>query len=123
MKYTSWVIGILAITAIVIYANINPAKHYFPRCPLLVLTGFKCPGCGSQRALYCLLHGQWLQAIAFNPLMVLCLPYIIIGMLKEYTSLFANHQQLLHKFYGYTASKLLFIIVIVYFISRNIFSF
>jgi hypothetical protein len=114
---------IVIIGAIIIYATINPATHYFPQCPLLVLTGLKCPGCGSQRALYCLLHAQWRQAFLFNPLLVVCLPYIILGLLKEYTNLLANYTKTLRLLYGYHASILLFVIVITYFVARNIFNF
>jgi Protein of unknown function (DUF2752) len=111
------------IFIIYIYATINPATHYFPRCPLLVITGFKCPGCGSQRALYCMLHGQWRQAFLYNPLLLICLPYIIIGLLKEYTTIFKGSFVFIQKWYGYWASIILFVVVIAYFILRNIFNF
>src|ERR1700743_3243391 len=60
--------GIVLITALlVVYFLYNPVKYrFFPKCPFYSLTGFACPGCGSQRAIYNLLHGNILKAIRFN---------------------------------------------------------
>lgn len=44
----------------------------FAPCPMLQLTGWQCPGCGSTRALYSLLHGDVAQAYAMNPLLLAC---------------------------------------------------
>ena len=54
----------------------------FPPCPFKALTGFYCPGCGSTRALYLLLHGHPLAALSRNPLMVLSLPILAAMFLK-----------------------------------------
>ena len=36
------------------------------RCVFYELTGFYCPGCGSGRALYSLMHGDWRSAFGYN---------------------------------------------------------
>jgi hypothetical protein len=41
-------------------------------CPILTLTGWQCPGCGSTRALYSLLHGDPAKAFSMNPLLLAC---------------------------------------------------
>lgn len=43
-------------------------------CDFYGLTGWDCPGCGGQRALYYLLHGYPLKALRFNALFVVLLP-------------------------------------------------
>src|SRR5690554_8210264 len=43
-------------------------------------TGFYCPGCGSQRAIHLLLHGDIIGAFRFNPLMVLTIPIMVYGV-------------------------------------------
>lgn len=43
-------------------------------CPFLLTTGFYCPGCGTLRATYALLHGDVRLALAQNPFLVLSLP-------------------------------------------------
>ena len=51
-----------------------------PACPLHRFTGFLCPGCGSTRALYLLLHGHPLGALRENGLAVLLLPVLIYDL-------------------------------------------
>ena len=38
----------------------------FPRCPVFALTGWKCPGCGTARALHAALHGRFADALRLN---------------------------------------------------------
>ncbi|WP_042491765.1 DUF2752 domain-containing protein [Aequorivita sublithincola] len=63
-----------------IYFFYNPSTTFFVPCPLYYITGFYCPGCGSQRAIHLLLHGNIIGAFRFNPLMVLTLPILIYGL-------------------------------------------
>ncbi|WP_310779413.1 DUF2752 domain-containing protein [Mycobacterium sp. Z3061] len=39
-----------------------------PTCPTKALLGIDCPGCGSMRMLYSLMHGDLLAAARFNAL-------------------------------------------------------
>jgi Protein of unknown function (DUF2752) len=121
--YGKIVIAILFVTLLIVFYFINPATNLFPRCPLLVLTGLKCAGCGSQRAIFCILHGQWRQAFFFNPLIVISLPYIIIGVLHQYTGLINHHHPFIKTIFGSTAIKIIATIFIGYFIARNVFNF
>jgi len=59
----------------------SPANQFFPKCPFRLLTGMQCPGCGSTRAFYQLLHLHPVAAFKLNPLMVLTLPFIVYGFL------------------------------------------
>lgn len=49
---------------------------FYPRCPFFVLTGWQCPGCGTLRAVHCLLHGRIVEAWNFNPAMIVSLPIL-----------------------------------------------
>jgi hypothetical protein len=78
-------VALAAITAAgsasltVLYFNDPSAPHgrlRFPPCPFHALTGFYCPGCGSTRGLYHLLHGDVVGACRMNVLMVLCVPFL-----------------------------------------------
>ena len=76
--------SIVLLLLILVYYSFNPSNMaIFPKCPFLLLTGLKCPGCGSQRAIHCLLHLNLLDAIKYNFLLVLSLPIIIILMYAE----------------------------------------
>lgn len=74
-------IAILLGGFFLLYYFYNPSKNsFFISCPLYYATGFYCPGCGSQRAVHLLLHGDVFGAFRFNPLMVLTLPILIYGL-------------------------------------------
>lgn len=65
----------------ILYFSYNPSENsFFIPCPIYYITGFFCPGCGSQRAIHLLLHGDVIGAFRFNPLMVLTLPILIYGL-------------------------------------------
>lgn len=46
-----------------------------------MLTGLECPACGSQRAIYHLLHFDFALALRYNPFMVISVPYGILLVL------------------------------------------
>ena len=52
------------------------ASAWFPRCLFHELTGLYCPGCGVQRALHALVHGRVADALGFNALATLSLPWM-----------------------------------------------
>ena len=56
----------------------NPAQSaFYPFCLFHKFTGYQCPGCGSLRALHQVLHGNLLEALRLNALLVLTLPFWI----------------------------------------------
>lgn len=63
-----------------LYYFFNPSLNFFVPCPIYFATGLYCPGCGSQRAIHLLLHGNIIGAFRFNPLMVVTLPILIYGL-------------------------------------------
>lgn len=48
-----------------------------PPCPIKLLTGFDCPGCGATRMLYSLLHGDVSAALHYNALVVIFIPFFL----------------------------------------------
>lgn len=72
-------VAVAAAALIAIYGALEPAEAGFPRCPFLTLTGWQCPGCGSQRAAHALLHGRLGEAWGYNAVMVCVLP--LLGLL------------------------------------------
>ena len=75
-------IGVAALVLAVVLFRYNPEDiPFIPRCPVVLLTGLKCPGCGTARALHCLLHGEVAQAVAFNPILVLVFPLLLLLLL------------------------------------------
>lgn len=75
---------LLATTLGFVFFTFNPAASaWFPKCPFLLLTGLRCPGCGSQRAVHSLLHLDIGQAFACNALLVVSLPLIAVLFYAE----------------------------------------
>lgn len=77
---SNWVKCLLLIlvlaTLLVIYYVFDPSGYvWFPKCMFFMLTGLECPACGSQRAVNALLHGSILEALRFNPFIIISLPY------------------------------------------------
>ena len=62
---------------------VNPNSTHVPLCPLHAATGLWCPLCGTTRAGYALLHGQWTIALHDNLLFVLLLPLLVILWLRR----------------------------------------
>lgn len=56
----------MAVVVVIVYTIIaNLVFHAF--CPVVIVSGFPCPGCGITRATACLLTGRWQQAWRLNP--------------------------------------------------------
>jgi len=53
---------------------------WVPQCPVHALTGLHCPGCGAWRALGSLAEADLIAAAAYNPLLVLTLPLLLLAL-------------------------------------------
>lgn len=62
--------SMVAGSAVVAYFDPS-GEHFFPVCPLYMLTGFACPGCGLTRGFHALFHGDISTAMHFNALIPL----------------------------------------------------
>lgn len=56
----------LGAALVLYYVVVKRVFHAF--CPLVIVTGFPCPGCGMTRALLFVLTGQFIRAWNSNPL-------------------------------------------------------
>ena len=56
----------------------NPETSLYPPCIFKKITSLQCPGCGSARASYHLLHGNFLTAMDYNLLMTAFIPLLIM---------------------------------------------
>jgi hypothetical protein len=115
-------VGLLLFSvALVILGLFNPEYYHFPRCPFLSLTGFQCPGCGSQRAIHALLHGHILYAFRMNLIFIPGIIYAGTGFLLSAFN--PNGWSVLQrKWYGQRAAYIALMIIIVFWIGRNLYS-
>ncbi|MCD4783808.1 MAG: DUF2752 domain-containing protein [Candidatus Eremiobacteraeota bacterium] len=73
---TALIIFLVMVAAVFLFLFSPFKANIYPPCPFFALTGYFCPGCGSLRGLYKLLHGDVIGALKMNPFMVLMTPYI-----------------------------------------------
>lgn len=122
-KVLKWGIAIILLTILaILYRTYNPSGNvYFPKCPFRELTRLKCPGCGSQRAVHYLLNFDILNAIKENVILVLSIPYVLIGLLfdtlKKPNEKILKWRKIL---FGQKAIFLILTIIIAFWILRNL---
>ncbi|WP_302614336.1 DUF2752 domain-containing protein [uncultured Muribaculum sp.] len=76
--------AVVFIVAAWLYFSFDPAStHLFPKCLFLQVTGFKCPGCGSQRAVHAILNGDMATAWRMNAFLVAAIPVIAVMLVAE----------------------------------------
>jgi hypothetical protein len=115
-----WTVSLI-FAGLIIYFSFDPAKiDFFPKCPFLSLTGWLCPGCGSQRAIHQLLHGNVANAFQYNPLFVSIIPFLLVATLLNIPRFSHQFPKLKQSVYSATSSKIIFTIIILFWIIRNI---
>lgn len=104
-----------------LYSHYDPAlSTYFPKCPIFSFTGIQCPGCGSQRAVHQLLQFQFSESFAFNPLVIIFLPYILLGWIAQVFKNYPAMELIRIRLYGVHAAYIILTIVVIFTIIRNI---
>ncbi len=69
---------VAAAALIAFYLAAVRATGFMPRCIFKWATGWDCPGCGSQRALHALLHGDITRAVESNLLIPFAVAYLAV---------------------------------------------
>ena len=80
-----WLRAALAFTAVAALVSLYllgvELTGVMPRCLFRDITGWSCPGCGSQRALASLLEGHIAEAVSHNYILPAALAYLsLCGM-------------------------------------------
>lgn len=112
---------ILPIAVIFVYFAIYDMAGNNALCSFKGLTGLECPGCGGQRSLHFLLHGNILMALRYNAFFVIAMPFLAYFYIMAVRVYILKQEKCLRSFvftswFGFG----LLIIVILFFILRNI---
>ena len=120
----------IGITVILVFIGIavmlffvDPEQMWMPKCPFHLLTGYDCPGCGTGRALYHILHGKIASGIAYNPILVVALPYIFLLFYLQYFGGRNRFPRLYARLTGRRAIVGILFLFFLYWIARNLFDF
>jgi len=115
---------LVIIAATVVYFVFDPSlSALFPKCPFLMLTGFKCPGCGSQRTIHALLHFDFRSAIRYNALIVITLPYLAMLLCGKIVSWIRPQSRFNFLIQTPLIIWSYFAVVLIFWLTRNIFGF
>ncbi len=110
---------ILLIAFAVFYFVFDPMEWSFmPQCVFHRVTGLQCVGCGSQRMLHALLHGDLAGAFRANAFVLLSLP--AIALLTWVETQRKQRPELYKKVYSTTLIVIVAILLIVWMIIRNL---
>lgn len=67
------------IAAALFYRTVDPSSAaWVPQCMFHRLTGLDCPGCGSQRMLHALMHGDLEGAWHANAMLLCMAPWLLL---------------------------------------------
>lgn len=84
--------GLFLVVAVLFYYVFthNPAnkENIYVSCTFKTITGWDCPGCGGQRALYNLLHFEFLKSLKYNALFLILIPYLCLLIFYEIRNYF-----------------------------------
>jgi hypothetical protein len=115
-------IGLLIafIAMAVLFYFLNPTEHVlFPRCLFNSITGYYCPGCGSQRAIHSLLHLDFAGVVSYNFLFIPAFLFIFYHYLHPLLNKIFNWR-LPNIVYFKSTPWIVFGIVILFWIARNL---
>lgn len=121
-KYLLLILAILLPVAVAfVYYAIYDMTGDNALCSFKAVTGLECPGCGGQRSVHFLLHGDIMQALRYNSFFVIALPFLAYFYIMFVLVYVLKKEKYLKSFvftswFGFG----LLIVVILFFILRNI---
>jgi hypothetical protein len=121
LKTLITIIAIVAIAFVLIFFFcFNPSETaFFPKCPIYSFTGFYCSGCGSQRAIHQFLHGNILEGLKYNVLVLLLAVVILYDWLVKLIDVLFN-KKITNLLHNPKTTYLILLIVVLFGILRNI---
>ncbi len=72
-------VPVIIVAVAAVYFFVDPsASRWVPKCAFHEITGYDCPGCGSQRMLHALLHGDFAAAWHANAFIICAAPLLVL---------------------------------------------
>ena len=115
-----WILGLLFLAVALYYFFLNPYQQtdFFMSCPFYKITGYQCPGCGSQRPFHEILPSHFLGAFQQNAFFVLGIPYVLLIFYANFNK--EKHQKLRQVLVGNKTLLILLIVAILFGVLRNL---
>lgn len=117
------IIGVIVVIAgllVATYFSCDPnVSRFFPRCLFKLVTGYSCPGCGIQRALHALLHGDVVGAWHYNRFLIVSVPLMAIyGFADKFRT---SHPKLYSSLNSPFLIGAIFVMTVTWWVVRNIY--
>lgn len=115
----AFLIVIVVVALAAAYYCFDPAEvKWMPRCIWKVATGTDCPGCGSQRMVHALMHGDFQSAWHANAYALCMLP--LIGLMIWLELFREIHPRLYRRIYSPVVIWTMAVSVVAWWILRNL---
>lgn len=116
------ILGIAATAVVLTLLYLfNPVEtEYAPKCVFHELTGWSCSGCGMQRFLHAMMHGRFLEAISYNYMLIILIPYTLLFGIERFILTGAPQKSLRNVVEGRLMAYVLIGVVPCWMIIRNI---
>jgi len=118
IKNIGIIVGVICLG--IFYFLIDPNEvNFIPNCPFYSVTGFYCPGCGSQRATHQLLNFNVFSVLQQNVLYLLSLLILVYHLIVTgINTIFKKH---LYNYIYHPKTPLVILgFIIIFWILRNI---
>lgn len=109
--------GILLGVGLIYYVFVSLTKMGIP-CPVRLITGFQCPGCGISRMLMALIRLDFAEAFRYNPVVLLTLPIILFCVIRSDVGYIRTGRNSLDRYQPVWIAEL--VILLMFGIIRNI---
>ncbi|WP_366937736.1 DUF2752 domain-containing protein [uncultured Apibacter sp.] len=121
-KYLILFLTLLLIALVCIYYYYyDPGKsNYGLPCFFKLVTGLNCAGCGGQRALHNLLHGNFLLALRYNFFIYLIPFFLYLFYVNIEVYIFRGKKFVLDFMFSNKLGIIGILIILVYMVLRNI---
>ncbi len=109
--------GILLGVGLIYYVFVSLTNVGIP-CPVRLITGFQCPGCGISRMLMALIRLDFAEAFRYNPVVLLTLPIILFCVIRSDVGYIRTGRNSLDRYQPVWIAEL--VILLMFGIIRNI---
>lgn len=78
----------VSVLMVVFFAYLFVGRHFlYSLCPMVMITGFPCPGCGMTRAMFAFLRGDFVAAWKLHPFLYVLIFYVVCLGIRRYVLL------------------------------------
>ncbi|MFT4088373.1 MAG: DUF2752 domain-containing protein [Gordonia sp. (in: high G+C Gram-positive bacteria)] len=113
------VAGVASVCTCIWFADPTTPGGPLPTCPTKALLHIDCPGCGSLRAIYSLMHGDLGAALRFNALGVAALVMLAAAFVTYTVGLWSERPVRSWQKFRYAPAVVLSV-TLIWFVIRNL---